>query len=103
MLHISELSDDKVENPEELVKVGDDIEVKVLRVDAKERKIGLSRKNLHGGVPDEEPVETPPAETPETAESKAEKAEKAEKPRELRGGTGAAGPLFSLPGQEEKK
>jgi len=103
LLHISELSDDKVENPEELVKVGDDIEVKVLRVDAKERKIGLSRKNLHGGVPDEEPVETPPAETPETAESKAEKAEKAEKPRELRGGTGAAGPLFSLPGQEEKK
>jgi len=44
LLHISELSDNKVENPEELVKVGDEIEVKVLRVDSDERKIGLSRR-----------------------------------------------------------
>ena len=42
LLHISELADHKVENPEEVVKVGDEIEVKILRVDASERKIGLS-------------------------------------------------------------
>jgi small subunit ribosomal protein S1 len=72
----------------------------VLRVDAKDRKIGLSRKNLHGGVPDEIAEETPPPEAPEAVDAKAEKSEK---PRELRGGTGSAGPLFSLPGQEEKK
>jgi len=96
LLHISELSDDKVENPEDLVKVGDEIEVKVLRVDSKDRKIGLSRKNLHGGVPEEEAA----PETPATPESDAAKSDKS---RELRGGTGAAGPLFSLPGQEEKK
>ena len=46
MLHISELADHKVENPEDVVKVGDEIEVKVLRVDADERKIGLSRKRV---------------------------------------------------------
>lgn len=46
LLHISELSDDKVENPDELVKVGDQIEVKVLRVDTEERKIGLSRRRV---------------------------------------------------------
>jgi small subunit ribosomal protein S1 len=46
LLHISELSDDKVENAEELVKVGDPIEVKVLRVDTDERKIGLSKKRV---------------------------------------------------------
>ncbi|MBM4023196.1 MAG: 30S ribosomal protein S1 [Planctomycetes bacterium] len=46
LLHISELSDDKVENAEEVVKVGDPIEVKVLRVDVDERKIGLSRKRV---------------------------------------------------------
>jgi small subunit ribosomal protein S1 len=46
LLHISELSDDKVENAEELVKVGDPIEVKVLRVDTDERKIGLSKKQV---------------------------------------------------------
>src|SRR5207248_11450105 len=39
LLHISELSPDKVESPEEVVKVGDEIEVKGLRVEAKDRKI----------------------------------------------------------------
>ena len=46
-MHISELADHKVESPEEVVKVGDEIEVKILRVDAADRKIGLSRKRLH--------------------------------------------------------
>src|ERR671937_581516 len=46
LLHISELADHKVESPEDVVKVGDEIEVKVLRVDAADRKIGLSRKRL---------------------------------------------------------
>ncbi|MFM7043723.1 MAG: S1 RNA-binding domain-containing protein, partial [Planctomycetaceae bacterium] len=46
LLHISELSEDKVENAEEVVKVGDPLEVKVLRVDTDERKIGLSRKRV---------------------------------------------------------
>jgi len=44
LLHVSELANHKVENPEEIVKVGDEIEVKVLRVDIEDRKIGLSRK-----------------------------------------------------------
>ncbi|GDX95347.1 30S ribosomal protein S1 [Planctomycetia bacterium] len=46
LLHISEISDDKVENAEEVVKVGDQIEVKILRVDVEERKIGLSMKRV---------------------------------------------------------
>jgi small subunit ribosomal protein S1 len=46
LLHISELSDDKVESAEELVKVGDPLEVKILRVDTDERKIGLSKKQV---------------------------------------------------------
>ena len=46
LLHISELADHKVENPEDVVKVGDEIEVKILRVDTDERKIGLSRKRV---------------------------------------------------------
>src|ERR1700730_917385 len=54
LLHISELADHKVESPEEVVKVGDEIEVKILRVDAADRKIGLSRKRLHGGPEEEE-------------------------------------------------
>ena len=35
LLHISELADHKVESPEEVVKVGDEIEVKILRVDTR--------------------------------------------------------------------
>ncbi|MCR4413795.1 MAG: 30S ribosomal protein S1, partial [Thermoguttaceae bacterium] len=46
LLHISELADHKVENPEDVVKVGQQIEVKILRVDRDERKIGLSRKRV---------------------------------------------------------
>ncbi|UCG33830.1 MAG: 30S ribosomal protein S1, partial [Phycisphaerales bacterium] len=41
LLHISELADHKVEDPHKEVKIGDAIEVKILRVDTQERKIGL--------------------------------------------------------------
>jgi len=44
LLHVSELSDEKVDNPESLVNVGDELEVRVLRIDTDDRKIGLSRK-----------------------------------------------------------
>ena len=44
LLHVSELADHKVENPETLVNVGEELEVRVLRVDISDRKIGLSRK-----------------------------------------------------------
>jgi small subunit ribosomal protein S1 len=97
LLHISELADHKVESPEEVVKVGDEIEVKVLRVEPKDRKIGLSRKNLYGGpesVSDE-------GTTPESEESGPSGGRPA---RELRGGTGSAGgQLFTMPEASEKK
>jgi small subunit ribosomal protein S1 len=44
LLHISEISDQKVEKPEEQLKVGQELDVKILRVDSEERKIGLSLK-----------------------------------------------------------
>jgi small subunit ribosomal protein S1 len=44
LLHISEISDQKVEKPEEVLKVGQEVDVKILRVDSDERKIGLSLK-----------------------------------------------------------
>ncbi len=42
LLHISELSDHKISSPEEIVKPGMKIEVRVIRVDTEDRKIGLS-------------------------------------------------------------
>ena len=44
LLHISELSDQKVDNPQDIVKSADEVDVKILRVDTDERKIGLSLK-----------------------------------------------------------
>ncbi|MDO4575529.1 MAG: 30S ribosomal protein S1 [Planctomycetia bacterium] len=58
LLHISELADHKVENPEEVVKVGDEIEVKILRVDIDDRKIGLSRKRVEWAEDAGETTET---------------------------------------------
>ncbi len=87
-MHISELADDKVESPEEVVKVGEEIEVKVLRVDAKDRKIGLSRKDLYGG----------PASVADAQEEPENGPAKPAREKELRGGTGAgAGELFAMP------
>jgi small subunit ribosomal protein S1 len=105
LLHISELSDDKIESPEEVVKVGDEVDVKVLRVDAKDRKIGLSMRNVDDPTVPEEipdmPIEGPEAEKAmETAKAAREKKEG--KREDLRGGTGDRGPLFQLPGSEEK-
>ena len=67
LLHISELADHKVDSPEEVVKVGDEIEVKILRVDRVDRKIGLSRKKAHWTKPGEEEGESTEGETSETS------------------------------------
>ncbi len=100
LLHISELAEQKVESPEDVVKVGDEIEVKILRVDAADRKIGLSRKRLNWTA--EESAEAEAAEE----EAAAAEAAKSGAKRELRGGTGAGGgQLFTMPGEtptEEK-
>jgi small subunit ribosomal protein S1 len=93
LLHISELADHKVESPEEVVKVGDELEVKVLRLDADDRKIKLSRKRLNSKDDEgegEEPTPAPSGPGP--------------KPRELRGGTGSStGQLISMPDSHDKK
>jgi small subunit ribosomal protein S1 len=42
LLHVSELSTKKIQSPEDVVQVGDQVEVTILKVDPEERKIGLS-------------------------------------------------------------
>jgi len=46
LLHISELTDGKVTSPEEVVKVGERVDVKVIKIDLENRKIGLSLKDV---------------------------------------------------------
>jgi small subunit ribosomal protein S1 len=78
LLHVSELTGgDASKSPEDGVKVGDQIEVKILRVDTNERKIGLSMKL--------------------DAEVEPEAAMVGEGGKELKGGMGdSSGPLFTM-------
>ena len=54
LLHISELADHKVENPHDIVKSNEEVDVKILRVDTVDRKIGLSLKRAQWGAIEEE-------------------------------------------------
>lgn len=51
LLHISELSDGKIVNPEDIVKIGDELDVKVIKLDVDGSKIGLSLRQVSGGQP----------------------------------------------------
>ena len=80
LLHVSEIADHKVEKPDQELQIGDDLEVKILRVDTQERKIALSKKRAEWT-----------AETDESADSQGG-ASKAE----LRGGLGGSTGLGAL-------
>jgi len=46
LVHVSELRDERVENPHDVVKEGEEIEIKVIDMDLQERKVALSVKAL---------------------------------------------------------
>lgn len=73
LLHVSELADHKVESPQDEVQIGQEVDVKILRVDTIERKIGLSKKR---------------AEWAATPEGEAAEAENRRKEKRRRGGLG---------------
>src|SRR5262245_38964271 len=44
LCHISELSDDRVAKPEDVVQLGQELDFRILRIDAENKKIGLSAR-----------------------------------------------------------
>jgi len=54
LVHVSEMKDERVENPRDVVKEGDEIDVKVIDMDLQDRKVALSIKALNrdGGEDD---------------------------------------------------
>ncbi len=52
LVHISQISDDRVQNVKEVLKPGQDVEARVIKIDPVERRIGLSIKAAQ--VPDDE-------------------------------------------------
>ncbi len=69
LLHVSQISRERIEKPADVLKVGQEIEAKVLDLNVEEKKISLSMKALLPPVEDTNSVET--AET-EKAEVEAE-------------------------------
>jgi small subunit ribosomal protein S1 len=66
LLHVREMSSGYVDHPSEVLSIGDEIDVRVLRVDRKRRRIDLTRQGL-----EEETVEEP---GPEEASDEEEEA-----------------------------
>ena len=50
LIHISELSDARINHPHEVVREGDVVSLKVIRIDPERRRIGLSLKQAREGV-----------------------------------------------------
>jgi len=48
LIHISELDEKHVDNPNEVVSIGDELDLKVISLDSEERRIGLSLKEAKG-------------------------------------------------------
>lgn len=47
LIHISEISEDHVDHPSEVVSVGDKVAVRVIRIDTDQHQIGLSMKQVN--------------------------------------------------------
>ena len=56
LCHISELSEERVEKPEDVVQLGQEMDFKILRIDVESKKIGLSARAV--GKDDEPIVDT---------------------------------------------
>ena len=67
LLHISELADHKIDKPHDVVKHGDEVEVKILKVDPDARKIGLSLRRVQWSA-DGQPAEAAKQKKTESAQ-----------------------------------
>src|SRR2546425_777305 len=59
LLHVSQMSNRPIDRPDELVSVGDELTLLVIRVDPNERRIGLSLKELAHAIEPPRPEEGP--------------------------------------------
>lgn len=75
LIHISELSDRIIQHPKEVVHEGDEVNVKIVRLDPERRRIGLSMKQAV--EPEPEPVQMTFA--PSEPERRAERGERGDR------------------------
>ncbi len=92
LVHLSEISDQKVDDPRDFLSIGDKVEAVVINIDRDEHRIGLSLKQASGKTKaskkakaaedaEEEKAEEAEPEKEEVAEKTAEEDVKEEKPK----------------------
>jgi small subunit ribosomal protein S1 len=104
LLHISELADHKIDKPQDVVKVGDEVEVKILKVDTEARKIGLSLRRVRWAA-EEQAAESGKRRKLEPAQSVASDAgaEHPAKPGEQAGEDKGSSAELGEPSKQEEK
>ncbi|WP_027857512.1 Tex family protein [Marinobacterium jannaschii] len=70
LVHISHLANRFIKDPHEVVKAGDIVQVRVLEVDLKRRRIALSMKAAHGATEAPPPAAKPRGQQPEKRRAK---------------------------------
>jgi ribosomal protein S1 len=91
LVHVSEMGEDYVARPDDVVKVGDTVEVVVLEADRKKKQIRLSMKGAQAAEVEEEAAEPAPATAMEIALRRAME------------GSSEAAPAPSRPGTAPRK
>ncbi|MHC4702386.1 MAG: 30S ribosomal protein S1 [Planctomycetota bacterium] len=81
LLHISELADHKIDKPQDVVKLGEEVEVKILRIDSESRKIGLSLRRARWAA-EEQAAEAQAGEASKSQEPTGEPEKDSDKPTE---------------------
>jgi len=59
LLHISELSNKKIDNLEKIISIGDELDIKIIKMEPEARKIGLSIKDIGNTSEGEDNPEAP--------------------------------------------
>lgn len=96
LVHISELSPNRVRRTGDIVKPGQEVEVRVLSIDLENKKMSLSLKPLPGAIKDDEPPED------ESEVAVAEPKREVIRKVPLKGGLGGANPFAGLLGSIAK-
>ncbi len=79
LLHVSELSNKKVDNLEKIISIGNELDVKIIKMEPEARKIGLSLKDIGKISEKESDSQEAPADTTASDSVDEEKVDNVEK------------------------
>jgi len=112
LIHLSEISDQKVDDPSDFLTVGEEVEAQVINIDRDEHRIGLSlkaikspkKKSKSGDTTEvkKEEVKEEVKEVRGTPDSSGEAPKKAKKVKEVRSTPDSSGEKVEEPVKEEK-